>query len=158
MQKEENINVSTCKPLPEVNKSVFFYGESKEFSNNELGITGEYHADSGKLEVRMPFERGAYFLFLDYWQLIISKQPNESDPFPLSSEEWVKKQINSDEDIPEECRSFCHYDEKNNMLVVTLSIPYDYALDYGTQCWCNCTYLQFMTGHRWRFLDRVTGG
>lgn len=159
MQNNSNLEF-TRKPLPDVYNVEFFYDKNVEFSNDELGITGNYNSNSGKVEVKLPFEKGAYLLFLNYVgkQLMFSKQPTESENLPLPLDGWIKKQITSDEDIPAECHNFCHYDELNQILTVTLTVPYDYALNYGTQPWCNSIYLQFMTGHRWRFLDRVTGG
>lgn len=153
MRKEEN-----NQPFTE---TIFFYGDEQEFTNRDLGIYGHFSSKLGRLMVKMSFNKGEYLLFLENPStrtVIVLKQSQDTDELPFQSNKWIKKQINSEKDIPEKCRYYCSYDETNQTLIVDLIISDDHALDYGTRPWCYATFLQFMPGGRWRFLDRINGG
>lgn len=159
---QSNENKIISHPLPDITKTEFFYGECKQFSNDELGITCDFDARSGRLEVNLSFKKGEFLSFVELAdsrrQIGFLKQPHSDCPLPFKSSNLCRKQINSNEDIPADCKDLCHFDKENEILTILMFVPHDYALDYGTYPKSNCIYLQFMTGHRWRFLDRVTGG
>ena len=130
------IEKDITKPsFPIVTETVFFYGKCTQFCNYELGVTGKFQADSGKLEVKFPFKKGEYLSFVELFrrrQIAFVKQPNKNCPLPINDPNWHKKQINSNKDIPSVCQDLCHYDEENEYLTISMSIGNDYALDYGT--------------------------
>lgn len=158
----QTIEKEIIKPsFPDVTETVFCYGKCTRFSNQQLGIKGEFLADSGKLEVKVSFKKGEYLAFVKLSgnsQIAFVKQPNKDCPLPLKDPGWHKAKINSNEDIPLVCKDLCHYDEENECLTFLMFVGNDYVLDYGTYPSSQSIYFQFTTGHRWRFLDRVMGG
>ena len=61
----QTIEKEIIKPsFPDVTETVFCYGKCTRFSNQQLGIKGEFLADSGKLEVKVSFKKGEYLAFV----------------------------------------------------------------------------------------------
>jgi hypothetical protein len=152
--------VTKNETLPKVSKTVFFYGEGKTFIDDATKIAGEFYT-GGKLIVKIHLKKGEYLLYSEIPQrqmFTFVRQLDNNHPLYLDDPKWHRSLINSSKDIPSIYSDLCYYDEENECLTISLSVCNDYAIDYGTYPWANSIYLQFQTGHHWRFIDRVTGG
>lgn len=176
----ETIKKEISKPsFPDVRQCVLFYNNSQDiqFSNLELGITGNFfhqRFDNDKIEIKIHFKKGDYLSYGSLEQIpnIFLIQPNKDCPFlkyhsfawdeagvvcTTDNAGWIKKQINSNKDIPEICNEICSYDVENECLTIYMLIPHDYVLEYGTIPETQTIYFEFKTGSYHRRLDKMMG-
>lgn len=150
--------------------SINFYGKSKKFCDECIGLLVKYDFDLNFLEIQLNFEETDFLSFSEYvWKdnekmltFIKHMYPEHIVPFSLDSltqQNLITQKVDSYSSLSDICQKYCYYDEYRKKLIIKLNIPDDYVLDYGLYTnFYDSVYLRLMPGSRWRFLDRVNGG